>query len=119
MQKQFQDQLLKVKDEFQALTKEAADETAKLQSRITELEEDLAGAQAAKDTNSAGKALEHKKELDKIKADYEDKLKKMEKKLEKVQKQFDDLQAKSGSQAQDLDDLQTELKEAKKENTQL
>ena len=48
------------------------------------MEEDLAAAQAAKDTNSAGKALEHKKELDKIKNDYEDKLKKMEKKLEKV-----------------------------------
>lgn len=61
MQKDFGIQLLKVKDEFTELTKNAAAETAELHSKIQDLEEDLSGANAASESNNAGKALEHKK----------------------------------------------------------
>ena len=47
MQKGFQDQLLKVKDEFQSLTENAAKETTELQEKIADLAEDLAQAQAS------------------------------------------------------------------------
>ena len=111
--------LLKVKEEFEELTKNAAAETAELQSRIADLEEDLSAAKANTESNQAGVALEHKKALDKITADYEDKLKKAEKKLEKLQKQVDDLMGKSGGQDEEIKELQGELAAAKKENTAL
>lgn len=66
MQKDFGIQLLKVKDEFQELTKNAAAETAELQAKIADLEEDLTQANAASESNNAGVALEHKKKLDKL-----------------------------------------------------
>ena len=97
--------LLKVKEEFEELTKNAAAETAELQSRIADLEEDLSAANANTQSNTAGVALEHKKALDKITADYEDKLKKSEKKLEKLQKQVDDLMGKSGGQDEEIKEL--------------
>ena len=41
MQKNFETQLIKVKDEFQVLTSKSAEETQALTSKIAELEEDL------------------------------------------------------------------------------
>ena len=66
MQKNQQSALVKVKEEFEQLTKNAAAETAELQSKIQDLEEDLASANANTETNQAGVALEHKKKLDNL-----------------------------------------------------
>ena len=69
------------------------------------MEEDISSAKANQETNTAGIALDQKKALDKLKAEYEDKLKKAEKKLEKLQKQVDDLMAKSGGQDEEIKDV--------------
>ena len=85
------------------------------EAELAELKEDLAQAQAMRDTNTARVAFRHKKEIEKMTSFYEKKLMSCEKKTERLQRRQDDDILKMRRSVEEDISMLTEFNAAKKE----